>query len=123
LNIRNLPTLKKTDTKEVSTVQRCENLALNVTRDILNGYRGNQTPLHTIALGAVIYSDMWRARGKWGTDNFVDFWLCLRIYHVEHHVNIRGRRQPVLTLIAQGTAKEAEEHTSDLRICEPYWMN
>lgn len=97
---------------------------MNSTKDILDGWNGvGAHPLHAIAFGATTHLDIWKGRVEWIVANHLSFWLCLRIYHVEHHVNNRGVRQPVLTSIAEGTAKEAEEHTSDLRIFEPYWMD
>ena len=79
--------------------------------------------LNIIALGTVTYKDRWLGRTEWDPEKPQDFYLCPRFYHVQHPVNVKGRRKALLTPVAQGTADEAEEYSSDLRIFEPYWLN
>ena len=65
LNIRNLPLLRKSDSKKLITVQRCENLALNVAQDFLSRHRESAPhPLRTIAIGAMTYVDTWKGRAE-----------------------------------------------------------
>ena len=49
-------------------------------------------------------------------------YLSPRFFHVAWLINIKNRRVPILTLVAQGTATEAREYSSSLRIFEDYWM-
>lgn len=125
LNIRNMPELEDCDYGKAALVQEYERLANDVTKDFLNGYEGGGThPLRTIAFGATMQCDRWRDRSNWEDEDIsmTDFWLCTRIFHIENLVNIRGVRQPLLTLIGQGTATEAAEYTSDVRIFDHYWL-
>lgn len=95
------------------------NLAATVA-EAFNYDRFGRAPninLKLIALDLITFDDVWDCR----PDHDLEHYLCPRLYHIGFPVNITGQRQLMLTQIAQGTARSAEEYSSDLRIFEPYW--
>lgn len=117
LNIRNLPE-KPEDTDPDCFTYLHESIAIRTARMMCTyGHRS----LKVIGTGAVTYKDIWIGRSQRVTKT-VDFYLCPRIFHVAYPVNITGSRHPVLTQIAQGTAIDAQEYSSNIRIFEPYWL-
>ena len=125
LNIRNRLEHRHpfADPSNLSIVQQHASVAGLVAEEILKQSNTKPPKLNIIAVGAVTYKDRWLGRTEWDPKKPQHFYLCPRYYHVQYPVNIKGRRQPLLTPIAQGTADEAEEYSSDLRIFEPYWLN
>lgn len=81
--------------------------------DIANTLFSYGSCLKTLGLGSTTWTDIWYGRSRY---------LCPRIFHIDYPLNLRGERQPLVTQIAQGTATEAKEYSSDLRIFEPYWL-
>lgn len=117
LNIRNLPE-KPEDTNPECFPYFHENIATKIARMM---YRNDHKGLKVIGTGAVTYTDIWIGRSQIGAED-VGHYLCPRIFHVDFPVNITGSRHPVLTQIAQGTALDAQEYSSNLRIFKPYWL-
>ena len=82
--------------------------------------RGMQ--LEVLGLGSITWTDIWQGRSRGPPSDRCQTFLCPRIYYIHYPVNVRGERQPLVTQIAQGTANEAKEYSSNLRIFEPYWL-
>lgn len=86
-------------------------------------YQSNHPPkLDIIGFGSITYAYTWIGRTL-DTASNIDHYLAPRIYHIERHTNIKGEIKPILTQIAQGTADEAKEYSSHLRIFEPCWLD
>ena len=117
LNIRNLP-LQAVDAQDLTFFRLHEIIAGDVAKTLLR--RGMQ--LEVLGLGSVTWTDLWQGRSREPPSDRCQTFLCPRIYHIHYPVNVRGERQPLITHIAQGTANEAKEYSSNLRIFEPYWL-
>ncbi len=117
LNIRNLPIIAA-DTNTSSLERIHESVAMDVAKT-LHCYG---TRLEILGLGSTTWTDIWQGRSRKPQNNRCETYLCPRIYHGDYPMNLRGERQPMLTQIAQGTATEAKEYSSNLRIFEPYWL-
>lgn len=74
--------------------------------------------LKIIGIESTTYADTWIGRTT-ETSSDIDNFLAPRIFYIERHRNITGYFTPILTLIAEGTATEAKEYSSHLRIFEP----
>ncbi|CAF9918749.1 hypothetical protein IMSHALPRED_004400 [Imshaugia aleurites] len=117
LNLRVLP-IQKADA-ETSSFPRIHEM---IATDIANALLKNGLRLETLGLGSITWTDIWQGRSRFSKSSGIDTYLCPRIFHIDYPVNLRGESQPLITQIAQGTATEAKEYSSNLRIFEPYWL-
>lgn len=117
LNIRNLP-LEAADAKPVYLQNVHETIANVVAKSLL----GYGVRLKILGLGSIMWTDIWQGRSREKDSDDCEIYLCPRIYYLDYPINLRGERQPLVTQVAQGTATEAKEYSSNLRIFEPYWL-
>ena len=118
LNIRNLPVIDE-NADGFSLYGMHESLATGIVKLL----RRHGKRLGVIGIGSTTWMDIWQGRSRQdGECTYCESYLCPRIFYVDYPLNLRGERQPLLTQIAQGTATEAKEYSSDLRIFEPYWL-
>lgn len=134
LNIRNMPCHSRYSRCQTpaAVFQVQDAITTTVAKELLAKLGPDKSPnLDIIALGAITYRDIWTTRSQWQkinsrgreVTNHLDFSLCPRIFSINYVQNARGMLQPSTTMVAQGTAAEAEEHSSNLRIFQPYWLN
>lgn len=93
-----------------------------IAMDVANALLSYGSCLETLGLGSTTWTDIWQGRSRDLYNTRTEIYLCPRIFHLDYPVNLRGKRQPLVTQIAQGTATEAKEYSSNLRIFEPYWL-
>lgn len=117
LNIRILPA-QKADTK-ISSISK---IHAGIATEIAHGLLLFSPGLETLGLGSTTWMDIWQGRSREIHSDPVEAYLCPRIFYIGYTVNLRGECQPLVTQIAQGTATEAKEYSSNLRIFEPYWL-
>lgn len=117
LNIRILPA-QKADTK-ISSIPK---IHAGIATEIAHGLLLFSPGLETLGLGSTTWMDIWQGRSREIHSDPVEAYLCPRIFYIGYTVNLRGECQPLVTQIAQGTATEAKEYSSNLRIFEPYWL-
>lgn len=120
-NIRNLPNLSGPTPLRCKIPQLIDSIAM-ATVKAMHKHQNAPSNLGVIGFGAITYGDTWIGRSRIASTKLEQF-LCPRIYYIEKHANIKGTMTPVLTQIAQGTAVQAKEYSSHLRIFEPYWIN
>ena len=122
LNLRNLPEQMTSRITPPFALQEHESLAADIATSFRNACPTDCSPkLKIIATGTITYRAHWLG-SLYSEYSATQYYLCPRFFHVGWPVNVKNRRVPVLTLVAQGTAIEAREYSSSLRIFDDYWM-
>ena len=132
LNIRNLPEMNGNVTV-ISADTLVKGIALKWVeeliyaslfhRESLENYGGSGDPpsLSILALGSLMYRDLWN--GAHVYDNYVwkDF-QTLRLFPIDYRRNSAGDWAPILTHLSTGSTKVNEHPYRDISILEPYWL-
>ncbi|KAI9878822.1 MAG: mitochondrial splicing system protein [Pleopsidium flavum] len=77
--------------------------------------------LNLIVIGSVSYGDVWGMANDYHSPRLCQY-LRARFYHVSYPRDVKGKQQPLLTKVGEGTAAGLRFYSDDLRIFKSYWL-
>lgn len=121
LHIRNLPSFQGQNLwPGVSEGEYCEGFITKLARALVRS-RPEQPPiLDTIAIGILRNKDLC-GESLSESNERLDKFLKLRVYHVEYRRNFQGDCIPIITLIAKGTTDAIQDEYHNLDILQLDW--